>query len=201
MTNEERLKFNTANAERFKTIYRVKIKRPGAEELLTWLESTDFFTAPASTKYHGAYPGGLVDHSLRVYGEMMNLGEIGRLDYYAELTGTSLSELEESAAICGLLHDVCKADFYEPKSGGGYQVKDRFPFGHGEKSVFLIERHMRLTDAEALAIRWHMGAFDDAARGGSRTLSAARAFSPLVYELSAADMRATHDEQWRERDE
>ena len=80
-------------------------------------------------------------------------------------------------------------------------MKDRFPFGHGEKSVFLIERHMRLTDAEALAIRWHMGAFDDAARGGSRTLSAARAFSPLVYELSAADMRATHDEQWRERDE
>ena len=75
----------------------MKIKRPGAEELLAWLESTDFFTAPASTKYHGAYPGGLVDHSLRVYGEMMNLGEIGRLDYYAELTGTSLSELEESA--------------------------------------------------------------------------------------------------------
>ena len=167
------------NEERFKFIYRVEIKRPGAEELLTWLESTDFFTAPASTKYHRVYPGGLVDHSLRVYGEMMNLGKIGRLEYYAELTNTSVSELEESAAICGLLHDVCKANFYGPKSGGGYQVKDLFLFGHGEKSAFLIERHMRLTDAEAIAIRWHMRAFDEAVRGGSRMLDVARAFPPL----------------------
>lgn len=77
-------------------------------------------------------------------------------------------------------------------------MKDRFPFGHGEKSVFLISRLMRLTDEEALAIRWHMGAYDDAARGGSRTLSAAMEVSPLVYELHAADMRATQREQRQE---
>ena len=104
----------------------------------------------------------------------------------------------ESRAVCALLHDICKADYYEPQDGGGYQVKDRFPFGHGEKSVFLISRFMRLTDEEALAIRWHMGAYDDAARGGSRTLSAAMAVSPLVYELHAADMRATQQEQRQE---
>ena len=77
-------------------------------------------------------------------------------------------------------------------------MKDRFPFGHGEKSVFLIARFMRLTDEEALAIRWHMGSYDDAARGGSQTLSAAMAVSPLVYELHAADMRSTQQEQRQE---
>ena len=77
-------------------------------------------------------------------------------------------------------------------------MKDAFPFGHGEKSVFLIGRYMKLTDEEALAIRWHMGAYDEAARGGSKTLSAAMARSPLVFALHAADMLATQAEQRRE---
>lgn len=172
------------NAERFKAIYTTQIERAGAPELLAWLESTDFFTAPASTKYHGARPGGLVDHSLNVYDELISR---------VPSVGTA-----ESRAVCALLHDICKADYYEPLNGGGYQVKDRFPFGHGEKSVLLISRFMPLTDEEALAIRWHMGAYDEAARGGSRTLSAAMAASPLVYELHAADMRATQREQREE---
>ncbi|WP_217958123.1 hydrolase [Acutalibacter muris] len=172
------------NAERFKAIYTTQIERAGAPELLAWLESTDFFTAPASTKYHGARPGGLVDHSLNVYDELISR---------VPSAGTA-----ESRAVCALLHDICKADYYEPLNGGGYQVKDRFPFGHGEKSVLLISRFMPLTDEEALAIRWHMGAYDEAARGGSRTLSAAMAASPLVYELHAADMRATQREQREE---
>lgn len=171
------------NAERFKAIFTTQINRAGAPELLAWLESTDFFTAPASTKYHGARPGGLVDHSLNVYDELILRPDTGNA---------------ESRAICALLHDVCKANYYEPLNGGGYRVNDRFPFGHGEKSVLLISRFMTLTDEEALAIRWHMGAYDDAARGGSRTLSAATAASPLVYELHAADMRATQKEQREE---
>lgn len=181
MTQAER------TAQRFKEIYREQIKRPGAEDLLAWLETqTDFFTAPASTKYHGAYPGGLVDHSLNVYA-VLNTSTLAR-HYNAE-----------TRAICALLHDVCKADYYEPQNGGGYRVNDRFPFGHGEKSVYLIERHMSLAMVEALAIRWHMGAYDDAARGGSRTYSAALRLSPLVLELHVADMRATQDEQREEQ--
>lgn len=190
MTQAER------TAQRFKEIYREQIKRPGAADLLAWLETkTDFFTAPASTKYHGAYPGGLVDHSLNVYAALTNKAGID----------------PETRAVCALLHDVCKADIYEAstrrqQNAAGnwetvpsYKVNDRFPFGHGEKSVFLISRFMWLTDEEALAIRWHMGAYDDAARGGSRTYSAALRFSPLVLELHVADMRATQDEQREEQ--
>lgn len=174
------------NEERFKAIYNTQITRAGAPELLKWLESTDFFSAPASTKYHGAYPGGLVDHSLNVYDELI-------------FNPFQNWRTAESRAVCALLHDICKADYYKPLDGGGYQVHNRFPFGHGEKSVFLIMRFMPLTDAEALAIRWHMGAYDDAARGGSRELSAAMSATPLVYELHAADMRATQREQREEQ--
>ena len=186
------------NAEEFKEIYRKNITREGAPELLKWLESTDFFSAPASTKYHGAYPGGLVDHSLNVYFSFYApLDAVKILNFEARLN-LKREEFSETVTICTLLHDICKVNYYEPLDGGGYQVKDRFPFGHGEKSVFLISRFMRLTDVEALAIRWHMGAYDEAARGGSRTLSAAMSATPLVYELHAADMRATQREQWEE---
>ena len=178
------------NEERFKAIFQDQVNRPGADDLLEWLESTDFFTAPASTKYHGAYPGGLVEHSLRVYDFLIS-------SPYA--VGTSA----ESRAICALLHDVCKAEYYEPiifgEDAGGYRVNDRFPFGHGEKSVYQISRFTYLTDEEALAIRWHMGAYDEAARGGSRTLSAALSLFPLVLALHTADMLATQEEQQRER--
>lgn len=189
MTQAER------TAQRFKEIYREQITRPGAAVLLKWLEEeTDFFTAPASTKYHGAYEGGLVDHSLNVYAALTNKQGFD----------------PEARAVCALLHDVCKANYYaagtcrQQNAAGtwetvpSYTVKDAFPFGHGEKSVLLIERFMRLTAEEALAIRWHMGAYDEAARGGSRTYSAALRFSPLVLELHIADMRATQDEQREE---
>lgn len=179
------------NEQRFREIYTTQINRAGAPDLLRWLESTDFFSAPASTKFHGAYPGGLVEHSLNVY--------------YALIADPSRPGEPESRAICALLHDVCKANYYEPTEPGAdgaprYRVKDRFPFGHGEKSAFLIGRFMALTDEEALAIRWHMGAYDDAARGGSRTLSEAMSKSPLVYALHAADMKATEDEKRRGRE-
>lgn len=185
------------NEERFKEIYTSQITRPGAADLLAWLDGTDFFTAPASTKYHGAYPGGLAEHSLNVY--------------YALIGGPFVKDFtQETRAVCALLHDLCKIDYYavdykNQKNAAGewvkapfYTVKDRFPFGHGEKSVFLIQRYMKLAEPEALAIRWHMGAYDDAARGGSRTLSAAMARTPLVLALHTADMIATQDEQREE---
>lgn len=131
--------------------------------------------------------GGLVQHSLNVFEELL-----GEMDFGDE-------RITESIAICGLLHDICKANYYavnykqDPEGGiSHYSVKDKLPMGHGEKSVYLIQKFMQLTDEEALAIRWHMGAWDDAVRGGSRGLNEAMKVSPLVYELHAADMRATH---------
>lgn len=188
------------NKEKFKALFNAWVKRPGAAELLAWLETTDFFEAPASTKYHGAYPGGLVEHSLNVCREL------------ASSPTAAKSATTESLILCSLLHDVCKAGVYHSETKRrrnqdgrwedyqGYTYSDTFPFGHGEKSVYLISRFVRLTDGEALAIRWHMGAYDDAARGGSRALSAAMAASPLVYELHAADMRASQKEQQEEAD-
>ena len=150
----------------FVEIYNKNITRPGADRLLNWLETTDFFTAPASTRFHGACECGLVMHSINVYNAMMQ-------HFYTE------GENAESYAICGLLHDLCKANFYKVSTRNVkndatgqwekvpfYQVADQLPYGHGEKSVYLIEHFMRLKTAEAIAIRWHMGGFDDAARGG-----------------------------------
>lgn len=175
--------------ELFVKAYRGYIHRAGAAELLEWLRNeTDFFSAPASTKHHLAHPGGLVEHSFNVFTELW-----GAIADYGD--GGSM----EGIAICGLLHDICKANYYavnykqDPEGGiSHYSVKDKLPMGHGEKSVYLIQKFMRLTDEEALAIRWHMGAWDDAVRGGSRGLNEAMKVSPLVYELHAADMRATH---------
>lgn len=173
------------DAERFRVIFRDQVTRPGAAALLEWLESTDFFTAPASTKHHGAYPGGLVKHSLNVY--------------YALLGSYSVNGLysPQTKAIVALLHDVCKANYYAGEYPT-YTVRDQLPMGHGEKSVYLVMKHMELTDDEALAIRWHMGAYDDAFRGGSRALNEAMKKTPLVLALHYADMLATQEEKRRE---
>ena len=103
----------------------------------------------------------------------------------------------QTQAIVALLHDVCKANYYAGEYPD-YTVKDQMPMGHGEKSVYLVMKHMELTDDEALAIRWHMGAYDDAFRGGSRALNAAMERTPLVLELHYADMIATQREKHEE---
>lgn len=136
------------------------IKRKGKDNLLEWLESTDFFTAPASTIFHGAYEKGLIHHSLSVFDVIKELNET--LDVGFD---------EETLTICALFHDVCKVNYYvkeirNKKIDGKWHeievwgVKDSLPLGHGEKSVYLINKHMQLTDQEALAIRWHLGASD-----------------------------------------
>ena len=181
------------DAERFEQIFLSQVVRPGADKLLEWLKSTDFFTAPASTRFHGAYPGGLVKHSLNVY--------------YALLGNFNLRGLysPQTQAIVALLHDVCKAGVYHierkrrrnPETGVwedylGYTFRDPLPLGHGEKSLYQIARFIRLEDHEALAIRWHMGAYDTAARTDLRDLSAAMDATPWVWRLHEADMCAAH---------
>ena len=187
--------------EEFTHVYVNIIQRSGADKLLDWIENrTDFFDAPASTRYHLAEPGGLVKHSVHVFERLNALCESE--DWVAK--GLSKPQ-KESIAICGLLHDLCKVNFYKASTRNVkneatgqwekvpfYTVEDQFPYGHGEKSVYLIERFMRLKTDEAAAIRWHMGGFDDAVRGGSFAISAAFEKYPLALLLHLADMQATY---------
>lgn len=174
--------------EIFKRTLRTFIKRPGIEGLIEWLETTDFFEAPASAKYHGAYPEGLINHSMNVFNRLTRK----RLDFPE---GTTM----ETVAIISLLHDVCKTNFYRPeeiKQEHGQQViqygyDNKLPIGHGEKSVILIQKHMQLTDEEIIAISWHMGAFDERVKGGSKELSQVWEKYPLAFLLHIADMEAT----------
>lgn len=189
--------------ENFIKIYTENIHREGSDKLLDWLEKTDFFSAPASTKYHLAEEGGLIKHSLNVY--RMFRDEVIRFSKDKSGIDTLDAEMEEKVAIIALLHDLCKAQFYNVSSKNVkneqtgqwekvpyYSIDDKFPFGHGEKSVFLIERFMRLKLDEAMAIRWHMGGFDDSVKGGSYALGNAFQAQPLCLLIHIADMKATY---------
>lgn len=175
--------------ERFHAIYDGCIQREGSRELKQWLLSTDFFDAPASTKFHEAYLGGLVEHSVHVYDELIRL-----LKAYPELNVSP-----ETAAIVSLLHDVCKADSYKVeyrnrKNDFGvwekypaYTFKEDFCFGgHGSKSVFLIQQFMPLSREEAVAINCHMGAVN-----GDWSIADAFHAYPLSFLVHTADMAAT----------
>lgn len=194
MTDWEREKRMDLSAQQeFKQIFTQAIAREGSQNLLDWLEKTDFYMAPASTKFHCACEGGLVQHSVSVYHTLMEKHFDEQIDN------------PESFAICALLHDVCKAQFYKVSTRNVkneetgqwekqpfYMVEDSFPYGHGEKSVFLIERFMRLKTSEAVAIRWHMGGFDEAAKGGSFAISLAYEKYPLAVKLHLADLESTY---------
>ncbi len=191
------MELNMTNEERFISIFKTKIHREGADRLLDYLTSDncDFFTAPASTRYHGAYPGGLLEHSLNVYDCL--------LDYLArprvrEVYGLDYSE--ESIAIVALLHDLCKVNFYVEstrnvkengvwKSVPYYTIDDQLPYGHGEKSVYIASGYMRLTRDEAFAIRYHMGF---SGNEDANSVGAAFAKFPLAVALSTADMEASY---------
>ena len=147
---------------KFIDIYTTYIKREGSDTLLDYLKKSDFFIAPASSKYHNNCEGGLVDHSINVYESLKNLNDKLELGFN-----------DESIAIVGLLHDVCKIDFYKieyrnrknEETGKWekypfYSVDEKFPFGHSEKSCYIIQSMMKLTREECLAIRGHMGAWD-----------------------------------------
>lgn len=179
-------------AEKFKEVFRAHVKRKGAESLLEWLEDMGFFYAPASTKYHGAYRGGLVAHSNNV------LRHLVRLITDDELRNGKQYPLE-TVVIVALLHDICKLDVYQPdkQNPGKYVFNDPFPYGHGEKSVLYIMRHIFLTEEEALAIRWHMGPYDKATQGDTRDLSRVFEKSRLAMLLYCADIMAAYLDEKR----
>ena len=185
------------NKERFIEIYRRDIKREGADALLSYLmsDSCDFFRAPASTRFHGSYEGGLLEHSLNVYDCLC--------DYMARKRVKDVYGIEysaESIAIAALLHDLCKINFYVEstrnvkengvwKSVPYYTIDDRLPYGHGEKSVYIASGYMRLTRDEAFAIRYHMG-FSGPEDPGN--VGKALEMFPLAWALCMADMEAAY---------
>ena len=179
--------------ERFIELYRTYIHRDGSEKLLEFLmsRSSDFFEAPASTRFHGAYKGGLVDHSLNVYECLKDYLERPRVREIYGLNSVS----EESIAIVALLHDICKVNVYRPSDGqwqsvDTFEFHDDLPYGHGEKSVYMITGFMRLTRDESFAIRYHMGfssEYDD-----PRSIGYTFEHFPLAFALSTADMEATY---------
>ena len=175
----------------FEEIYTTHIKREGSAELLKWLKSTDFFTAPGSTRFHDSCAGGLAEHSVNVYKEFVRL-----LKAYPQVKASA-----ETAAIVTLLHDVCKANCYKvelrnKKNEHGqwiqvpvYTFNEDFCFGgHGSKSVYLIQKFMKLTDEEAVAINCHMGVEN----GNWSVTDAFRAY-PLAFLVHTADMASTID--------
>lgn len=182
--------------EQFTKIYKENIKREGADKLLAYLtDQSDFFTAPASTRYHGSYEGGLCEHSLNVYSCLKDFMARPRMK---EMYGISYSD--ESIAIAALLHDLCKINFYVPgtrnvkengvwKTVPSYTINDTLPYGHGEKSVYIIAGFMRLTRDEAFAIRYHMGFSTNDDPG---TVGKALEMFPLAFALTVADMEAAY---------
>jgi len=184
--------------KRFEEIYHSKIKREGADKLWEYLASpsSDFFTAPASARFHGSYEGGLLEHSLNVYDCLCDYLERSRCK---ELYGMEYSE--ETIAIVSLLHDLCKINCYKKgsrnvKDESGkwisvptFEFDDKMPYGHGEKSVYIINGYLRLSREEAFAIRYHMGfsGTEDA-----RNVGTAFEMYPLAFALSVADMEATY---------
>ena len=149
-------------------------------EFSKWLEDSEFFTAPASTKYHGCYEGGLFDHSITVMNTLVDLTKRNNLHW----------EREESPFIVGLLHDLCKVDNYKGEEHSYEYNKETFLTGHGDKSVMLLAQHIQLTEEEVMCIRYHMGAFTDKEEWQYYT-RAVNQF-PNVLWTHHADMIASH---------
>lgn len=168
-------------------------KRDGIDDIISFLEKTDFFKAPASTRFHGNYEGGLLEHSMKVY-------EI--LKYKVNNSVVDLDVNEDTLIIVALLHDICKANYYKvdyrnAKNERGewekvpyYTVDDTIPYGHGEKSVMMITEYMKLSSEEKYCIRWHMGFTEPKELYG--TISAAYKKYPLALLMHEADLEATY---------
>lgn len=177
------------NKSKFKQLVEENITRDGINNLMKSLENTDFYEAPASTRFHDSFEGGLVYHSIRVFEELVK-DPMATAEYSME-----------TLAIVALFHDLCKVGFYgtemrNRKVNGRwtqvpfYTVEDQFPMGHGEKSVIMAMLHLDLTEDEMFAIRWHMGGF--VSKDEYNYLSKAMEECPLVIYLHSADLRASY---------
>jgi hypothetical protein len=171
------------------------VNRKGIENVIKYLEESDFFVAPASTRFHGNYQGGLAEHSLNVH----EIFKRKNIEYDLGLS-------EDTMAITALLHDICKVDFYtvydknvniagpgeKPKwvKQPAYGVNDTFPVGHGEKSVIILQRLIALTREELILIRWHMGGYEP--KENLNTISAAWNLYKAGVALHTADLESSY---------
>ena len=172
-------------------------RRDGIEQVIDYMQNNGFFDRGCHR--HHRYDGGLADHAWQTY----QLAMKEEADYRHLHPDAPLLD-DDSLAICALLHDVCKVNKYvlhsrniKNEATGQWEKvpyysieENKFPYGHGEGSVWLIQRFMRLSLEESIAIRWHMGGFDDAAKGYD--LSAAFRQFPNAMLLHIADMKATY---------
>lgn len=198
MTNEQII----AQKQNFINLCRDHIKREGLDALLDYLERTDFYYAPSSTRFHLNEEGGLCRHSLNVFEMACSIYDHQIAPAIREGRSPFKEEVSrESLAIACLFHDLCKVGIYFRtekfrKDANGrwetylaWDMKEEFPVGHAEKSLYIVRSYMRLTKDEALGIRWHMGMFD----AGEVNSSARRCFydacdaSVLVSLVSSAD--------------
>lgn len=185
-----------SNRELFISIMK-QVERPGVDELLAWLEGTDFYSAPASTRFHGSYPGGLVYHTLNVVYE---LRELVRFYDIKDISN-------ESIIIVALAHDFCKINIYQEtmvnvppqrsKSGKweqqlGYKKNEILKLGHGAKSLSILQNFIKLEDYEKEAIFWHMGAYDTGVLSSMHDLYDVFEENKLAFLLHMADMVATY---------
>lgn len=174
------------------------VDRPGIDALIEFLDNSDYFTAPASTKYHGAYEGGLAEHSVNVLDCMLTLN-----DTLNKVYGMPKDNLD-SIIIVSLLHDLCKTDTYHTKelwrkdangkweSYIGYVREPKLVMGHGPKSIYIANTYIPLTEKEAQAILYHMGAYDVSDYMTHNELGEAYSKNSLAYKLHTADMMATY---------
>ena len=167
--------------------------REGMDKLIEFLDKTDFYTAPASTRFHGDHEGGLLEHSMKVYELLKDKVKNSTIE---------MEPAEESLIIIALLHDICKANFYKvdyrnAKNEFGewekvpyYTVEDTIPYGHGEKSVMMLTEYIKLTSEEKYCIRWHMGFTEP--KELYTTIGLAYKKYPLALLVHEADLEATY---------
>lgn len=191
--------------EEFLKIATSNIHRDGIDKLLDYLQKTDFFVAPASTKFHSVFEGGLCEHCILVYKRFIKNLE----KEFGEKWQNFISL--ESATIIALFHDICKVDYYKQemrnvKEDGVwvqkpfYKVEDALPYGHGEKSVYIINGFLRLTREEAMTINWHMGGFDSRVRGGFYGLDQVFYNYPTALIFHVSDIEATYLDEKNKND-
>ena len=207
---------NNELIERYESLLK-STNRDGIDKLIEFIRKSDFYTAPASTRFHNCHEGGLLEHSLNVYDCLYN--KVKNTDVFKKALSDSAKEFwdtdefEKTIVIVALLHDLCKMFMYEVEmrnkkiysdhgskkdsqgrydweSVPGYTVNDRVPYGHGEKSVMMIEQFITLTNEERFAIRWHMGFTEP--KENWNTLNAAIRMYPLILAVHEADLEATY---------
>ena len=207
---------NNELIERYESLLK-STNRDGIDKLIEFIRKSDFYTAPASTRFHNCHEGGLLEHSLNVYDCLYN--KVKNTDVFKKALRDSAKEFwdtdefEKTIVIVALLHDLCKMFMYEVEmknkkiysdhgskkdnqgrydweSVPGYTVNDRVPYGHGEKSVMMIEQFITLTNEERFAIRWHMGFTEP--KENWNTLNAAIRMYPLILAVHEADLEATY---------